>query len=258
MRFAFARPIRQYLPLGRRPLSVSLRRKIHRQPSPSVAGVTVSSASANPVGRLVATKEAIHIADLVAEQPYIERDPVSSPPLNLAVSRTILAVPMLKENELIGYFISTAKKFALYRQADRTRHRTSPLKPSSPSRTRGCSTNCASAPPTSLNAQPTSRKPWSSRRPRRRCSRLSSSSPGDLEPVFATMLEKAVRICDAKFGNIYRWDGEFLHLLAAHDTPPALRRISPTFSASTLAHPSHGGDQDGHPRYRCCGRPGVP
>jgi GAF domain-containing protein len=49
-----------------------------------------------------------------------------------------------------------------------------------------------------------------------------SSSPGDLEPVFATMLENAVRICDAKYGNIYRWDGEFLHLLAAHDTPPAL------------------------------------
>ena len=49
-----------------------------------------------------------------------------------------------------------------------------------------------------------------------------SSSPGDLEPVFATMLENAVRICDAKFGNIYRWDGEALHLLAAHNTPPAL------------------------------------
>jgi GAF domain-containing protein len=36
------------------------------------------------------------------------------------------------------------------------------------------------------------------------------------------MLEKAVRICDAKFGNIYRWDGEFLHLLAAYNTPAAL------------------------------------
>ncbi len=49
-----------------------------------------------------------------------------------------------------------------------------------------------------------------------------SSSPGDLQPVFQAMLENAVRICDAKFGNIYRWDGEGLHLLAAHNTPRAL------------------------------------
>jgi class 3 adenylate cyclase len=49
-----------------------------------------------------------------------------------------------------------------------------------------------------------------------------SSSPGDLEPVFAAMLEKAVRICDADFGNIFRWDGDALQLVAAHNTPPAL------------------------------------
>ena len=48
-----------------------------------------------------------------------------------------------------------------------------------------------------------------------------SSSPGDLEPVFASMLENAVRICDAKFGNIFRWDGEVLHLAATHKTSPA-------------------------------------
>ncbi len=34
------------------------------------------------------------------------------------------------------------------------------------------------------------------------------------------MLEKAVRICDAKFGNIYRWDGDALRLVATHNTPP--------------------------------------
>jgi GAF domain-containing protein len=57
-----------------------------------------------------------------------------------------------------------------------------------------------------------------------------SSSPGDLEPVFATMLEKAVRICDATFGNIYRWDGSALSLVATHNTPLAYaeaRRRSP-------------------------------
>ena len=48
-----------------------------------------------------------------------------------------------------------------------------------------------------------------------------SGSAGDLQPVFASMLEKSVRICDATFGNIYRWDGEFLTLVAAHNTPPA-------------------------------------
>jgi signal transduction histidine kinase len=48
-----------------------------------------------------------------------------------------------------------------------------------------------------------------------------SSSPGDLQPVFAIMLENAVRICDAKFGNIYGWDGDAVHLVATHNTPPA-------------------------------------
>jgi class 3 adenylate cyclase len=48
-----------------------------------------------------------------------------------------------------------------------------------------------------------------------------SSSPGDLEPVFTTMLEKAVAICEARFGDIYRWDGDALRLVANHNTPPA-------------------------------------
>ena len=57
-----------------------------------------------------------------------------------------------------------------------------------------------------------------------------SSSPGDLQPVFATMLESAATMCDAKFGNIFRWDGDVLNLAATYNTPPAffeLRRRSP-------------------------------
>ena len=48
-----------------------------------------------------------------------------------------------------------------------------------------------------------------------------SGSPGDLQPVFAAMLENAARICDANFGNIFRWDGDALWLVATHNTPPA-------------------------------------
>jgi GAF domain-containing protein len=49
-----------------------------------------------------------------------------------------------------------------------------------------------------------------------------SSSPGELEPVFRAMLENAVRICDAKFGTLFRYDGEVLHLAAGTGTPPTL------------------------------------
>jgi transcriptional regulator with GAF, ATPase, and Fis domain len=52
--------------------------------------------------------------------------------------------------------------------------------------------------------------------------RVISSSPGELEPVFQAMLENAVRICDAKFGTLFRFDGSAFHLAAQVNTPAAL------------------------------------
>ena len=46
-----------------------------------------------------------------------------------------------------------------------------------------------------------------------------SSSPGDLEPVFRTMLENAVRICEAKFGALHRYDGRAFHPAAGVNVP---------------------------------------
>jgi two-component system NtrC family sensor kinase len=47
-----------------------------------------------------------------------------------------------------------------------------------------------------------------------------SGSTGDLEPVFRTILEKAVRYCDAEFGTLYLLEGGGIRLVAAHNVPP--------------------------------------
>jgi signal transduction histidine kinase len=51
--------------------------------------------------------------------------------------------------------------------------------------------------------------------------RAISSSPGELESVFQTMLAKAVHICEASFGNLLLYDGEVFRHVALHNAPPA-------------------------------------
>src|SRR5215469_15692992 len=60
--------------------------------------------------------------------------------------------------------------------------------------------------------------------------KLISSSLGDPQPVFASILASAVRLCDADNGVIRRWDGDALHLVATHNIPETfieLREQSP-------------------------------
>jgi len=48
-----------------------------------------------------------------------------------------------------------------------------------------------------------------------------SSSPGALEPVFQAMLENAVRLCEAKFGDLFLRDRDGFRMVATHNSPPA-------------------------------------
>ena len=51
--------------------------------------------------------------------------------------------------------------------------------------------------------------------------RVISSSPGELEPVFNAILANATRICDARFGNMFLYEGGTFKLVAQHNPPPA-------------------------------------
>ena len=169
-----------------------------------------------PLARLIETKKVVHMLD----------DPERlSPASKLGGARSHIAVPMLKEGKIVGAIYIyrqevkpfTDKQIALLtnfaaqavvaienaRLLNELRQRTTDLTERTADLTEALERQTATS----------------------EVLQVISTSPGDLEPVFTAMLEKAVRICDASFGNIFRWDGEFLHHIAAHNTPVAFLEL---------------------------------
>ena len=175
------------------------------------------------LSRVAATKQAAQIADLMMEESYIKGVPLAVTGVSHAGIRTLLAVPMLKDDRLMGAIviyrrevrpfeekqIKLLENFAAQaviaienaRLLNELRQRTTDL--------------------TEALEQQTATS---------EVLQVISSSPGDPQPVFQAMLKNAVRLCEAKFGHIYRWDGDALHLVATQNTPVAFaeaRKSSP-------------------------------
>ena len=161
------------------------------------------------LGRVSASKQVVHITDVREVQSYIERNPFMVAGVELGGYRTVLGVPMLNQGALIGVVsiyrqevrpftdkqISLVQNFAAQaviaientRLLNELQQRTADLSES-------------------LEQQTATSEVL----------KVVSSSPGELEPVFETMLENAVRICDAKFGTLQlREDGAF-RVVAMH------------------------------------------
>jgi signal transduction histidine kinase len=81
---------------------------VHAAPSILTDFLNRGPFSAGPetgLGRLASTKRLVHVADLKAEQAYLDRDPLCVATVDGAGARTGLAVPMLKENKLVGAIV---------------------------------------------------------------------------------------------------------------------------------------------------------
>ena len=186
------------------------------------------------VGRTVATKAAVHVADLAAERPYIEeRDPGYVAAVELGGVRTFLAVPMLKESELIGLFTVyrqevrpfTDKQIALVtsfaaqaviaienaRLLNELRQRTDDLSQRTTDLTEALEQQTATSAVLSV----------------------ISSSRGDLEPVFQSLLQKATSVCHANFGNLALCEGDGFRNVAIHNAVPVVDE----FFRGQLIHP---------------------
>ena len=190
------------------------------------SGMVIPLGPDAPLARIARSRKPLHVADLRKDRAYLDGHALAVTAVELGGVRTMLGVPMIKENKLIGAFflyrqevrpftdkqIELVTNFAAQaviaienaRLLNELRQRTDDLS----QRTTDLSEALEQQTATS------------------EVLRVISSSPGDLKPVFETMLASAARICDAHIGGVYRWDGEFAQLVATTPAlPPALAAV---------------------------------
>ena len=141
----------------------------------------------------------VHIADLVTGHP----DEVIT---QLAGARTLLIVPMLKENEVKGVI-------GIYRQE---------VRPFTGKQIELLQNFAAQAVIAIENTRLLNelRESLEQQTATADVLKVISSSPGELNPVFNSLLSNATNICDAKFGNLFMYRGR----LAAYGGGGSRRR----------------------------------
>ena len=166
------------------------------------------------LGRIVRDKRMFHIPDLKADAAYAAREPLRVVTVEQAGARSFVGVPMLKEDKLVGAIV-------IYRQEVRpfTERQIELL-------TNFAAQAVIAIENTRLLNELRQRTDDLSEALEQQTAtsevlQVISSSSGELEPVFAAMLQKAVRICGANFGNLMLREGDGFRVGATHGAHPA-------------------------------------
>jgi GAF domain-containing protein len=169
---------------------------------------------------LIRTKQVVHLPDAAADGPFFSNNAAK-----LGGARTFIAVPMLKENELIG-------AIAIYRQE---------VRPFTDKQIALLQIFAAQAVIAIENARLLSELRESLQRQTATADVLGviSSSPGELGPVFDTMLENATRFCEARFGSLVLFEGNNYRRVGLYNAPAVYveaMRQQPVMPLSTSVH----------------------